>query len=155
MDRIGAREFYYYSEEFINELNQKIDAKVDLYLAKYHESLIAAALILRLRDIDYYYLSARDVEYSNVCATNIILDRAILDSKDRGADFFVLGGGHTANDSLSRFKAKFTNTKKRFYRYQKIFNKEIYEELKGFRDEFDKEQNYNRNIDFFPTYRAP
>ena len=71
-------------------------------------------------------------------------------AKELGLKYFLLGGGTTTqeDDSLLKFKTKFSKELKPFYISGKIYNKSIYDKYNKIWEEQSKEE-----IKYFLKYR--
>jgi len=80
------------------------------YLARRGDEVIAANLVLRLRDRAYDWMWVYDDRFPQLRATNLLIDRAVRDEAARGARELNLGA--SPNDRLGsvRFKQSFGAT---------------------------------------------
>ncbi len=143
-----ADNFYFFDNNYYQKLIANDNIK--LYKVIYQDETIAMGFFMFGNDICHYHLSANtDLSYSlnsNYALLNYIFNVA----KERGLKYFLLGGGTTSNedDSLFKFKKKFSKELKPFYISGKIYNKEIYDKYTKIWEEQSKE-----NIKYFLKYR--
>ena len=101
MDRVGADEKYFFSEEYFARLAD-FPGKVVLI-----KSLKSQALFLAGSELAYYHLSARD-DYAHNTEIHMIFDAAVKWAVEKGLQGICLGGGKTGkeDDSLYLFKSR-------------------------------------------------
>jgi len=116
-----AEDFYFFDKKYYMNLLKNNNVK--LYEVKYENTIIAMAFFMFKGAVGHYHLSANtELSYkvnSNYALLNYVFDEAK----------FMLGGGTTSkeDDSLFKFKKKFSKELKPFYISGKVFNKEIYD----------------------------
>lgn len=149
MNKNKAKDFYYFDEAYFNTLlNFECVKLVKVSLG---EVVIAMSFFLLGESIGHYHLSANKSEYSKYNANYLILEEGFKLAKQEGCDYFLLGGGRTPlpDDSLFKFKRKFSKLTKDFYLAGNIYNEEIYScYLKIW-----EEQNPNNTMKYFLKYR--
>lgn len=126
MKKNNASEFYFFTKEYYqNLLNCK---NVKLYEIRCDNEIIAMGFFMFSDFIGYYHLSANTPVAYKLNANYALLYNFFRVAKDLKLDYFVLGGGTTPNadDSLLRFKKKFSKELKPFYISGNIYNKEVY-----------------------------
>lgn len=155
MESYNAKAFYYYSRQFFDDIFNLLKDSISLFIARKDEKTIAASLFLSGRDIAHYYLSGRDPVYSSLCPNNLLLYEAMLYYKDQGCKIFNLGGKYARQESLAKFKAQFTQTKKSFYRGQAVHNEGVYDKLCMAYKKYLKENGImDHEENYFPLYRG-
>jgi serine/alanine adding enzyme len=156
MDRKDALNYYYYDKHFFLNMISLLSGNIALFNAFYDNKIIASLIVLYANDFAHAHLSCADAENLNLAPYNILFYEVALWGKKEGFKYFILGGGTTseADDSLLRFKKRFSKNYFDFYVGKKIHNKEIYELLcqKKLQHEKDK-QLAIVNENFFPFYR--
>ena len=126
MDKNKASSFYYFSKEYFENL-LKIKA-TKMFCSLYEDKIMSSAIFLEGKDIVSYHLSARDYN-KNIVGLNYFLLDNIFDYYSRlNKKYALLGGGRTSSkdDSLLKFKQKFSKKTLPFYIAGKIFNKDAY-----------------------------
>lgn len=148
MKKNNATDFYFFDKKYyINLL--KIN-EVKLYEVLYQDEIIAMGFFIFSTDIAHYHLSANsDISYK-LNSNYALLDSMFHKAQELGLKYFLLGGGTTTqeDDSLLKFKTKFSKNLKPFYISGKIYNKDIY--LKY--NQLWEEQS-NEEIKYFLKYR--
>lgn len=154
MERNKAKEIYYFSREFFDNLFKLLEGSVKLFEARYQGRLIAAVLLLIKHNLVHYYLGASDTQFLHLRPNNLLFYEAILWAKKQGYKIFDLGGGYEPNDSLFQFKNSFSKTTADFYTYSKVHNQEMYKVLCQARDKYDRLQGRKiTESSYFPQYR--
>jgi len=148
MKKNGASDFYYFSKKYYEELIK--NKSVELYECLHDGQVIAMGFFMFGNDIAHYHLSANtDISYK--LNTNYALLHHLFEvAKTKGIKYFLLGGGITSNnnDSLLKFKQKFSKETKSFYISGKIYNEEVYKAYNN----LWKEQS-SEDIKYFLKYR--
>lgn len=132
MKKINADKFYFFSNKYIlNILSLNI---TDLWYAKENNNIVSAALILNSKKskIIEYFLGARDLNFDKYKSTVFLLHKISMYYKKYGYKKFYLGGGRTQkeDDSLLFFKKGFSDIKLDFHIAHKIYNNDVYNELR-------------------------
>lgn len=149
MDKDNAEAYYYFEEEFYHSILEDLPQNAQVFYAEKEGEVIAAAIILAANGYMNYHLSGSKREYSSLAPTNLLLYKAALWGNTNGCRTFYLGGGvGSGEDGLFKFKRAFyKGNLNHFYIGRKIFDRDIYDNLLGIRDE-------NVQTSFFPLYRA-
>jgi len=148
MKKNNADKFYFFTKEYYKNLLNNNFAK--LYEVIYQNEIIAMGFFMFGKDIVHYHLSANsEISYS-LNANYALLDHVFNKTNSLNKNICLLGGGTTSSkeDSLFKFKKKFSNEIKPFYIGGKIYNKEIY-------NKYIKlwEEQSSRDINYFLKYR--
>ena len=132
MKNAGASDFYFFDKDLINRLYTDLGEKIFLVKVEKENVVYSYSLFFISGGIGTYYLSARNVEYSKVPATNYLLAKAAELVKEKGATILNFGGGLTneQDDYLFKFKRNFSKETKEFFIGKRIHNNEIYNQIK-------------------------
>ncbi|OGV48056.1 MAG: hypothetical protein A2X49_02050 [Lentisphaerae bacterium GWF2_52_8] len=143
-----ADKFYFFGIKYFEEIFQMPNVK--LFGVKLDEKLTNALIILESFPFIYYHLSGNDPEYYPLCGNALALD-SVVRHYHRKAKIFYLGGGATKDeqDSLLKFKQKFSDTSHGFHIGGKIFNPEKYHEYTA---NWRRQRN---EVQYFLKYRLP
>lgn len=156
MHRKEASGYYYFNKDFFQNMINLLLKNIALFHAFLNNKIIASILIIYDKDFAHAHLSSSDAEYLNLAPYNLLFYEAALWAKREGFKYFILGGGTTSNpdDTLLRFKKRFSKEYFNFYIGKKIHNPEIYELLSTKRLQYEKEKHIT-SVDesFFPLYR--
>jgi len=148
MQKNSASDFYYFLKKYYEEL-MKIK-NIEFYECSYNGEIIAMGFFMFGNDIAHYHLSA-NTDTSYKLNTNYALLHHLFEiAKTKGMKYFLLGGGTTLDidDSLLKFKQKFSKETKPFYISGKIYNQEVYKKYNN----LWKEQS-SEDIRYFLKYR--
>lgn len=148
MDKNNATDFYYFSRDYYEQLISNED--IELYEIRQDGKIFSMAFFMFGNEIGHYHLSANNYEMRKYNANYFILDQIFEIAKNKGKKYFLLGGGTTSNrdDSLLKFKQKFSPLTKSFYIAGKIYNSEVYNKYKRIWEKQSKE-----DIKYFLKYR--
>lgn len=143
MERVDADSYYYFDEVYYEELFNNENVK--LFVVKFEEKIIAAAIFLKFNKFFHYHLAGSLKEYLKYSPNNLLLWKAMNYGKEQGCDFFHLGGGLTNSleDNLYKFKKKFSKDIRDFYIGKRVHNLSIYKQLI---DIWEKQNNKKASI---------
>lgn len=152
MDKNHAQAYYYFPEEYFQQMTERLPGQVLLISAWLGEEMIAGALFLMSDRFMHYHLSATNPAYYTYAANNLILAQAAAYGHARGLERLHLGGGLSGNpeDALYRFKHQFGRTPQNlcdFYVGKRIYNAQVYQKLCEF-------AGISPDNPYFPAYRA-
>lgn len=156
MRRVGASDFYLFSDAYFGGLRQALgDKRLHLFAVMSPEGGVAAAgLFTTVCDIVQFHLSGTAPEFMRQAPSKLMLDEARRWAKESGKRWFHLGGGvGGTSDPLFEFKAGFSSLARPFHTCRMILDQEKYALLN---------QRWARRAGapaaaggFFPLYRAP
>ena len=124
MQRNQADKFYYFSEDYFQKLfdfNESVILKASL-----NNEILAYASFFLCGDFSYYHLSANILK-SNANAA--LLDFFFEYASNNNSKFCFLGGGVQDNDTLYKFKEKFSILRASYYLGGMIFDKKNFDLL--------------------------
>ena len=126
--RNAADEFYFFDRDYFNTLLAL--EGVRLYEVTCESRVVAMAFMMLGTELGHYHLSANSTEDLNLNANYYLLDSAFEEMRKLGATRFLLGGGRTSDpqDSLLRFKRKFSGECGRFHIAGIVHDMEKYQE---------------------------
>jgi hypothetical protein len=130
MQELSANDFYIFNKGFFHDLI-KMENHASLLLVKKDGIPIGAMILFHYSKIANNFLSADLSEMRQYNIKDILQDTAIKIAIDKNCNFLNLGGGNSSypEDSLLKFKSKFSNSYGEFYIGKKIHNAEIYHEV--------------------------
>ena len=107
LDRNGARPFYYFSESFYRAIAREMQGRFAFYYGSVDGQVVTCELVLFSGHFGHSYLGGTcDAAFQ--ASANQILKRQILrDLKNRGCEYFLLGGGQRPDDGVYRYKAAY------------------------------------------------
>lgn len=124
MQRNHADDFYFFDENYFEKL---FDLKESVILkASLNDKVLAFASFFLCKDFSYYHLSANTLK-SNANAA--LLDFFFEHACKKHCRFCFLGGGVQNDDTLFKFKEKFSNLRADFHIGGMIFDKKNFDFL--------------------------
>jgi hypothetical protein len=149
MDRVNAKEHYYFSKEyFLNFINSK-DFQTDVLFVteKETQKIISAAMMVKTNNIIQYHISGTKNDALNLSPIRLLIDEMRIKGNLENYKYFNLGGGlGNQDDELFRFKSSFSKDFKSFKVWKHIINIEIYNTLVA-------QNKVDTTSNFFPLYR--
>lgn len=148
MDRNTATDYYYFGNEYFDDLLKYYGKNIILLNAFFEEKLIASMLCFVYNGIIHVHLSGTLNEYLYLAPTYVLKYAMVEWGIKNGYKLIHHGGGrsNSLEDNLYLFKRNFARLYDLdFYIGKKIWNKEIYDklcEIKKVKDD-----------GFFPAYR--
>jgi acetyltransferase EpsM len=109
MERVRAREYYYFSRSWLESLKELLAGRAFLFNAFREGRVIASSLFLHKGDFAHYFLSGSDPEAYKTGANNLLLQEAAFWYNKKGRRYLNLGGSTDFQDSLFNFKASFSS----------------------------------------------
>lgn len=149
MERNNASDFYYFGDEYFNELLKNFKENIITVSVFYEYKVIAMGLYFISDDNIHVHISGTLSEYIDYSPAYILKYATVEWGKENGFKLIHYGGGtsNDSNNSLFKFKKKFgQNTEFDFYIGKKIWNDEIYDKLCVATD-------VPVDSEFFPAYR--
>ncbi|WP_310734292.1 GNAT family N-acetyltransferase [Shewanella sp. SG44-2] len=115
MDRNQAAKFYYFDSDYFNQLSAI--SGVELLTVKLAGEHVSMGFFMQRGELSHYHLSANNCDLLRENGNYALLDFAFDRAKKNGCKWMILGGGRTSahDDSLFKFKAKFSDNIKPFY----------------------------------------
>ncbi len=149
MDRNSATDYYYFDDEYFNNLLKYFKSNIIFIEAIFENKVIATGLYFTYKDIIHIHLSGTLTEFLYLSPAYILRYAVTLWGKENGYKLIHHGGGrsNSEEDSLYLFKKNFAKVYDTdFYIGRKIWNQEIYDKLCILK-------NIDKNEEFFPAYR--
>lgn len=130
MHRLHADEFYYFTGDYFDAIHSALQ-KLFVGIVEYENETVAAALFMHNGHYGHYHLSGSRSEYQRLCPNNYMLWQTAKVLKEQGCKFFHLGGGTDGSEenSLYRFKQKFSHENYDFYIGKPVFQPEVYQSI--------------------------
>ena len=131
MKRINAPLFYYFKKEYYEKIKKIMKENSFIGLVKKNDKIIAMAIFLYSKYYGHYHLAGSLEEYLKYYPNNLLIYNTALELKKRNVTIFHLGGGVSASqdDSLYKFKKRFSKNENTFKIVKVIINKKIYSDL--------------------------
>jgi hypothetical protein len=149
---------YFLDQEFLDRLHASLRG----YFAYFHAILdgrvVSTELVLLSGDSTFFFRGGTLKDSFTAHPNHLLKHEIILWSKKRGKQYYILGGGNSADDSLYRYKLSFAPQGARPLRIGKwILDAIIYHQLLEAREhsEQTRSHGWRPKEDFFPAYRSP
>lgn len=128
----GATDFYFFPDHFYLQLIEELGDGIQLATVTKDGTVYCQSLFFLCGEIVTYYLSARNLDYPKVTATNFLLSKMAFWCHQNGFKWLNFGGGLSLaeDDRLFKFKSNFARTTLPFHIGKRIHNAEKYEALK-------------------------
>ena len=147
MSKNKASDFYYFDKRYFEKLISL--PGVELYACIFNNEIIAMSFFI-FSKYGYYHLSANSEVSYKLGANYALLYYGFEVAKSKNIKYFILGGGTTnnQNDSLFKFKKKFSNLIKPFYIGGMIFDEDKYKYLNTLWN-----KQFKKDVKYFLKYR--
>lgn len=150
-----AARFYFFPDAFFGAIGRLIGQRARLFVALLHGQMVGGLLVMCGDEFAYNFLSCSRPEFQSL-GTNDLLQVAALEWGFRsGRKRYLLGGGRKGEDSLFRYKARFSSGRASYFLGRRVHLPEVYEALcqERMRSEAaDPAEFHSRS--WFPLYRA-
>jgi len=153
MNKLKAPDYYKFSLEFILNIFNLLKGSTEIAFISHGNKILSSTIFLFTNEIVHYHLGGSLTQYLFYRPNDLMIYKAALRYNTMGKKCFHLGGGHSGNDSLFKFKKGFNkNGVLDFFIGAKIFDEKAYNLLVN----KWRERNYlgkDFRSDFFPLYR--
>ncbi len=130
MNRNKADKFYYFSYDYTTSLVNSLREYSRIYVTFIRDKAISAELVLFDQTRAYSFLGGTLSDYFTLRPNDLLKHEIINDMKTRGLEYFVLGGGTTEGDGISKYKKSFgKNNASEFYIAKKVHNRHVYDQI--------------------------
>ena len=156
MDRVDARDYYFFEEDYYFRFLDSEEYQVDLLFAKLKESgdYICGAMMVKTGNIVQYHLSGTLRDYLSVTPLRLLIDETRIQATEEGYVFFNLGGGlGSKEDSLFFFKSSLSKDTRPFSVWKYVADEVTYENLSHLNKKKLKNDALFEESHFFPLYR--
>ena len=155
MDRVKAKNVYYFSREYFLELLQ-LGNKIHLGIVEFETEIICACLFFESCGIVQAHLGGTKNEFLKQSPFNLLLHYMGLWAKARGNQYLHIGGGvNGKKDNLYTFKSGFSQQRHKFFTLRSIVDADKYDYLVASRAKSSNKSILELNSSgFFPAYRA-
>lgn len=155
MDRVGARDTYYFSRRYFEGLLELKD-KVHLGIVESQNEIVSVCLFFESCGIVQAHLGGTKTNYLKQSPFNLLLHHMRLWAKARGNKYLHIGGGVGGKkDNLYTFKSGFSKQRHKFFTLRSIVDTQRYNNLLRKRaNAVGKSIEELQSSQFFPAYRA-
>lgn len=146
MDRLGAKQFYYFDNLFFRKLIRELPGQFRFFYARNEGQIVASLLVLCGSQRVYSFLSGGKARYFHLSGNDMLQVHSMQWAQQQGYKEYVLGGGLSRGDGIFVFKEAFAPKGiVPFYTGKMVFDTEKYRLL-------CKAAGKSEN-GFFPAYR--
>ena len=155
MRRVGAKEFYLFSDDYFEDLKEALEEKLDLWTVLSPDGQFAAGGVFTVvNGIVEYHLGGTAEKFLTAAPSKLMFSDVRNWGKEAGNHFFHLGGGLGGKtDSLFKFKAGFSQNYTDFFTFRMVLDQPKYDRLEKKWRLFSGESK--QDLDSFPIYRRP
>jgi hypothetical protein len=157
MDRRGATKAYYFSSGFFEDLVRYLSDQFVLVHVRRSGKVVASELALLSEYHAYSFLGGALPEAFSLRASDLLKHELFLWARHMGKRAFILGGGHSKEDGIYRFKKSFApGGVVPFYVGTAVHDSTAFQDLMARRRAWARTQGvaWEPAFDFFPAYRA-
>lgn len=131
MDKLSADGFYYFDDAYYDNLKRGITNSFLGCVKNAEGEIISAAIFMYSGPYGHYHLSGSDKNQLAISPNNFMLWKAAGELQKRGVKCFHLGGGTNSDEenTLFKFKCKFSKDTCQFYIGKLVFTPEVYEAI--------------------------
>lgn len=131
MKRNYADKFYFFNDSYFESLKDKFSGTSFLAHVKLEGEIIGSSIFFYSNNYAHYHLSGSNINFLSLNSNCFLLFKTIEHFKKMNRKIFHLGGGtdSSLNNSLYRFKERFSNQRYDFFMGEIIFNKTIYNRI--------------------------
>ena len=131
MRGLEADPAYYFSEDHYLKLIEGLGDRLRVFMVSSRGTDVAGALFLAQGDTLHYHLSGSMATYRHLAPNNLLIHEAARWAIGQGFKTFHLGGGRgpAPEDSLFRFKARFSRRREDMWFGRQVFDPAAYETL--------------------------
>jgi hypothetical protein len=131
MGRVGADEYYLFSDSYFSGLTKLMRDKLKLFVVKSGERVVAAALFLLFSDCIHYHLQGSDRDAMHLGPVPLLLHKVALWGIEHGFRTLHLGGGSTSDphDSLFAFKGSISRLRRSYFTGRRVHLPEIFDKF--------------------------
>lgn len=158
MRRRQAAEHYYFPRSFFESIVQDLPGQFAFFHALHDGRVISTELALVSGRSLYFYLGGTDEAYFDLRPNELLKFEVMRWGRARGKERYVLGGGHTPDDGIFRYKKAFAPRGLMPYhvasrvldprRYEAIVRAHLAEGRR-------RDEAWRPDVGFFPAYRCP
>jgi hypothetical protein len=149
MKRIGASDFYLFSESYFTDMLASKEYNSKLLMVYDGAKAVCGAIVVYTQRIIQAHLLGTRTDYLSHSPAKLLTDEICVLGREMGMQYFNLGGGlGYKEDSLFAWKAAFSNLFYDFTSWRYIADHNAYQLLLD-----EAGVAADANVDFFPLYR--
>jgi serine/alanine adding enzyme len=152
MDRKNAANYYYFPEQYFKDLNANLKGNYIYFHVTLDDKFISSELILYSEKYAYSFLGGTNAEFYDYMPNDFLKYEIIKWCKTNEKELFILGGGTSNDDGITRYKRSFAPFRSaEFFVGKKIHNNEVYNMLT---EKKCQNPEFDTNTTYFPKYRG-
>ncbi|MCO5264601.1 MAG: GNAT family N-acetyltransferase [Lentimicrobium sp.] len=130
-ERLNMDAYYLFDKEYFYSVKNLLSDHALLIHIVFEDKIVASNLFMHYGDKGTMHLAGSDISYQSYRINDLLYQGAINQSISMGKSILTIGGGTSTreDDSLFRFKSKYSNIYKDVMAGKKVHNHEIYHEL--------------------------
>jgi len=139
MVNASASSYYFFAKSFFQDLAKKLEDQIFLGTITKDGVTYCSSLFFASGGILTYYLSGRNLNFTKVSATNLLLSKISFWANQNSIQYLNLGGGlsNSREDQLFKFKSNFSTNTTPFFIGKRIHIQSIYNSLiRDWRNDF-------------------
>lgn len=152
--RIGMSKYYFFPDRYFELLKTHLKDHCFLIHVVFKQKIINSLLCFTYADKVTPHLAGADYDYNQFRGSDLLYYSLVKQSQKPGIEMINLGGGMSVSDddSLFRYKKKFSNVFRNVFIGKKIINQPVYDDLiKSWAIQYPHLVEANKN--FFLRYR--
>ena len=157
MGRVSAYSHYFFDHDYFQTLARELGSALHLFVVLFEGKVAAASLATFSDGIMQDFLGGTRDAFLKMSPDRLTVDTERRCACQMGAKVLHLGGGvGSQEDSVFKFKTRFSDRRHTFSTWQGVFLPEVYADLIAKRAEMNTAQNLQAiSPDYFPAYRCP
>lgn len=157
MKRNQASRFYLFSTQHFRTFKEISGDHTCLLVARIRDEVVGGAMLIEYGGVVNLYLLGSDERFAALSPSTTIIDEVQRWAQARGNRYVHLGGGRggSEDDTLFKFKRKFSQDIRPFYTGRWIINEREYASLSQSRRHRATALGKTVDESFFPLYRSP
>jgi serine/alanine adding enzyme len=130
MEKNQAGDFYFFDDAYFDAIKKFAD-RVFLGIVMHEDKVVSGALFFKSGVWGHYHLAGSLQEYDSLRPNNFLIYQTALYMQSVGVNTFHLGGGTDSDpeNSLYKFKERFSKQQCSFYVGRVIINESVYKEI--------------------------
>ncbi len=155
MRNSNASDFYFFDSDFYKNLIVELGEALKIAFVEKDGIIFSTSLFFLSGKYITYYLSARNLDFPKINASNFMLSKVSFWASENGFHLMNFGGGlsNDENDSLFKFKRNFSKEIAPFFIGKKIHNSEKYAALIENYKATKGSENYEKVKNILQFYR--
>jgi hypothetical protein len=131
MNKVATDTFYFFNDSYFTNIKRFLKDSAFLGFVLLDDKIMAGALFFKYGYFGHYHLAGSLEDYKQYYPNNFLIYKTALYMKEKGIQLFHLGGGTNGNtdNTLYKFKKRFSKDLYSFYIGKMIFNEKIYTDI--------------------------